>query len=63
MESNSTPNRDSIPNILAIFPSKTSNEPAIMIKTPALKGWSLRIRLIDKNPRNILSNVKMFGIK
>ena len=38
IESNSIPNRDEIPNILAIFPSKTSKSPAMMIKTPAFMG-------------------------
>ena len=38
MESNSTPNCDSIPNKRAIFPSKASNNPAIIIRVPAFKG-------------------------
>ena len=54
MESNSIPNFDSMPRILAILPSKTSKTPAKSIRTPAFKGSSFMIKPIDiKNQKHI----------
>tara|TARA_B110000008_G_C16642677_1_gene433277 strand:+ start:122 stop:517 length:396 start_codon:yes stop_codon:yes gene_type:complete len=62
IESNSIPNSDSRPRILAIFPSNTSKIPAIKINPPAFMGSLFIIRAIDKKPKNMFIRVKILGM-
>jgi hypothetical protein len=62
IESNSSPNWESIPSILAIFPSKKSKIAAIRIKIPPFIGSPSRMSTIARKPRNIFTKVRILGI-